>query len=502
MKTKTQKINPHVHSILHDVGLLLHVPGVMALTSLPICLWFREYYAVWGFLITALSSLLIGQLLYRNFQEKGETQLRHAMIIAALSWAIIPFLGAIPFWVTASFFANAQTPLTTREFQDFWNALFEAVSGFTSAGLTVTLDASRLPHSLQWWRSFMQWIGGVGVIVLVLSVSEPSTDAYQLYSAEGRSKRIATTVSATVRRIWWIYLLYTGFSILLFRITGMPWWDAINHGLTGISTGGFSIQDDSIASYNSAVQLAVIVVMTLGAISFPIHYYFITQKRLSALWQDSQHKALWVLLALGSLVLLFDNRWFFGSFIWLDSVFQWVSALGTCGFETVDLQNWSSSAKLLLILGMVVGGAAGSTVGGLKLNRLVFFGKAVVWHLQKLALQPNQPMYYRVEGETVTEAEASRTIEAATVLLVLWLTAIAMGVIFLLHVAPGYNLIDVIFEVTSALGSVGLSVGITHPDLHWLGKLTLMLLMWVGRLEIVPVIVLFLSLFKLRRRNF
>jgi trk system potassium uptake protein len=468
----------------------------------PICLWFREYYAVWGFLITALSSLLIGQLLYCNFQGKGETQLRHAMIIAALSWAIIPLLGAIPFWVTASFFSNAQTPATIQEFQDFWNALFEAVSGFTSAGLTVTLNESRLPHSLQWWRSFMQWIGGVGVIVLVLSVSEPSTDAYQLYSAEGRSKRIAATISATVRRIWWIYLLYTGFSILLFRITGMPWWDAINHGLTGISTGGFSIRDDSIASYDSAVQLAVIVVMTLGAISFPIHYQFITQKRLSALWQDSQHKALWLLLALGSFVLLFENRWFFGSFIWIDSLFQWVSALGTCGFETADLGNWSSSAKLLLILGMIVGGATGSTVGGLKLNRLVFFGKAVVWHLRKVIMQPNEPIYYRVEGETVTEAEASRTVEAATVLLVLWLTAIAIGVVLLLHVAPGYSLINVIFEAASALGSVGLSVGITHPDLHWLGKVTLMLLMWIGRLEIVPVVVLFLSLFKLHQRKF
>lgn len=498
MKTKTLPLNSYTHSILHDVGLLLHVPGVMALASLPICLWFREYYAIWAFLVTAITSLLIGQLLYRNFRSYEQTYLRHAMIIAALSWGIIPFFGAIPFWIIAYSLANAQTS-TIQDFQDFWNALFEAVSGFTSTGLTMALNPSQLPYSLQWWRSFMEWIGGVGVIVLVLSVSEPSTDAYQLYSAEGRSKRIGATVSATVRRIWWIYLLYSGFSILLFRVTGMPWWDAINHGLTGISTGGFSIRDNSIASYSSIVQLAVIVVMTLGAISFPIHYQFITQKRLSALWQDSQHKALWLLLTLGSVVLIFENYWFFGSYVWLDSLFQWVSALGTCGFETVDLQNWSSSAKLLLSLGMIVGGAAGSTVGGLKLNRLVFFGKAVVWHFQKLALQPNQSMHYQVEGEIVTEAEASRTIEAATVLLVLWFCAIALGVVILLHVAP-YSLIDVIFEAASALSSVGLSVGITHPDLHWLGKLTLMILMWIGRLEIVPILVLFLSLINFKRK--
>ncbi|MBF2063610.1 MAG: TrkH family potassium uptake protein [Calothrix sp. C42_A2020_038] len=474
----------------------------MALVSLPVCLWFREYYVIWAFLITAIASLLSGQLLYRNFDETGQARLRHAMIIAAVSWGIIPFFGAIPFWVVAFELGNsAQTPQTVQEFQNFWNALFESASGFTSTGLTVTLNESELPYSLQWWRSFMEWIGGVGVIVLVLSVLEPSTDSYQLYCAEGRSKRIASTVSATVRRIWWIYLLYTGFSILLLRITGMSWWDGINHGLTSISTGGFSIRDDSIASYSPVIQLAVILVMTLGAISFPIHYELITYRRLSALWKDSQHKTLWLLLALGTIALIWENLWFFGSFLWLDSLFQWVSALGTCGFETVDLQSWSPSAKLLMSLGMIVGGAAGSTVGGLKIQRLVSLGKAVVWQFQKLALQPDELMHYKIEGEIVTEVEANQKIAATTALLVLWVSAIALGVVFLLHVAPDYSLIDVIFEVTSALGSVGLSVGITNPDLYWSGKLTLIVLMWLGRLEIIPVLVLFLSLVNGKRRT-
>ncbi len=147
-------------------------------------------------------------------------------------------------------------PQTLLEFQHFWNAAFEAFSGFTSTGLTVTLHENELPHSLQWWRSLTEWIGGVGMIVLVLSILEPSKDADQLYKAEARQQRIALTVTATVRRIWWIYLIYTGLSILLLYIAGMPLWDAINHGFIGISTGGFSIRDHSLGSYSPVIQLA------------------------------------------------------------------------------------------------------------------------------------------------------------------------------------------------------------------------------------------------------
>ena len=502
MKIKIRPINPYIQAILHDLGLLLHIPAAMALISLPICFWFGEYYAIWAFLVTAIASIIPGQILYRSFRETGKTRLGHAMIIAALSWGLIPLLGAIPFWVVASYLATfPQTSETVLEFQYFWNGVFEAFSGFTSTGLTVTLNPSQLPRSLQWWRSLCEWIGGVGVIVLALSILEPSMNAEQLYYAEGRSKRIALTISATVRRIWWIYLLYTGLSILLLLLTGMPLWDSINHGLTGISTGGFSIRDDSIASYSPIIQLAVIVVMTAGAISFPIHYKLITQRRFSALWRDSQHKALWLLLALGTLILLIENHWFFGSFLWLETLFQWVSALGTCGFEIVDLQTWSPTAKLLLSLAMVIGGAAGSTVGGLKLNRVVSLYRAVLWHFQRLGSQPHQLMSYRVEGKVVTEAEASRVIEAAAVLTILWIGAIILGVIMLLHIAPEYNLTNAIFEAASALGGVGLSVGITHPDLPWLGKLTLIFLMWMGRLEIIPVLVLFSTLSQILLRK-
>nr|WP_044206659.1 TrkH family potassium uptake protein [Coleofasciculus chthonoplastes] len=485
-------MNQRIKTILRDVGLFLHVPGVMALVSLPIAIFLGEYYAILPFFWTALASLAAGQGLYRLFRHAKASRLPHALVAVALSWGLIPFFGAIPLVLIASHLADVTLPsMTMLNFQEPWNALFEAFSGFTSTGLSMALRSSDLPRSIQWWRSFMEWIGGVGVIVLMVSILEPSTDAYQLYYAEGRQKRIGLTVQETVRKIWWIYLLFTVVSVVWLRLVGMPWWDALNHGMTGISTGGFAITDNSIGSYSPQIQLAVIPIMIAGAISFPIHYQLIRQRKLSALWQDTQHRALWILLALGVVLLVLEDYWFRGQIQWIDSIFQWASALGTCGFSTTNLRLWSPTTKLLLTFGMICGGASGSTVGGLKLTRVVSLFKGILWRFQRITLKPHQMMRYVLDGEVIKENEANRRIESAAVLAILWLGSIAIGVVVLVHiVTPQYSLSDIIFETASALGSVGLSSGITHPNLPWLGKLTLIVLMWMGRLEIIPVLLL------------
>ncbi len=492
-------MNSYTKTILRDIGLFLHVPGAMALLSIPICLLWGEYYAILPFIICGIIPLIIGQLLYRLFSPGAEkSKIHHAMITVALCWLIVPIIGAIPLLTIASNLAAfPETPQTILNFQNPWNALFESFSGFTSTGLSVALRASQLPHSLQWWRSFMEWIGGVGVIVLVISLLEPTTDAYQLYSSEGRNKRIALNVKTTARKIWWIYLIYTIGSIFIFRIAGMPWWEALNHGMAGMSTGGFSVRDDSIGAYSPIIQMAVIPTMIIGAISFPVHYRLLTFRRLSALWSDNQHQALWFLLATGIAFLGLINYSFFGSPLWLHTVFQWASALGTCGFNTIDLYDWSDSAKLLLTLAMIIGGTAGSTVGGFKLNRLVFLCKAIIWRFRRILLTSHELMRYKFDDKVLNETEATRQVEAAAVLAFLWIVILIVGVFILLQLTlPDFTLSDVLFEAASALGSVGLSVGITSPELPWLGKLTLIIFMWMGRLEIIPVLILFSELRK------
>ena len=480
-------------TILRDVGLFLHIPAIMAAISLPVCLLANETYALIPLLTCAIASFVTGQLLYRLAKSKSSSRISYGMVTAAIGWLLLPLFGAIPIIMIA----NASNPapdlsITILRYRDPWNAVFEAFSGFTSTGLSMATNYSEIPRTLQWWRSLMQWVGGVGIIVLVISILEPSTEPDRLYNAEAREQRIGLTLNQTVKRIWWIYLVYTVGSIFLFRVVGMDWWEALNHGMTGIATGGFSVNENSISDYSVTVKLAVILVMTLGAISFGVHYRFLRYGKISALWSDDQHKALWFLLLGGTLLLLGLNGLSPLDVPIIDSLFQWSSALGTCGFGTVSVKSWDSGAKLLMIIAMLIGGAAGSTAGGIKLNRFVIVLKAVIWRFRRIALLPHEMMRYELDGEMITESEANQRVEAAAVLTILWLVIVTVGIFILEYLKlPTSNLIDVIFEAASATSGVGISSGVTHPDLPLLGKFTLICLMWIGRLEILSVLLLF-----------
>lgn len=485
-------MNKRLSTILHGLGLLLHVPGIMALVSIIISVLAGEYYAIPAFLWTAGISLVLGQLLYRIFQSSEETPLGTMMLIAALGWAAVSVVGAVPFlFIALHPGAYEAAPQAMRVFQDPWNALFESVSGYTSTGLTMAQRPEDLPLSLHWWRSLTQWIGGVGVIVLMLSVVQSTPGLYRLYYSEARDDKLFPSVSSTVRTIWWIYLLYTLGGIVLLRLTGMPWWAALNHGMTGIATGGFAITSNSIGAYGFSAQLAVIPLMLLGAISFGTHYRILSQRNPTVLWHDAQHRVLIIVVLVGSLLVMLEQSWFTGELRWIEGVFQWVSALTTCGFSTVDLRPWSPSAKLLLTLAMLSGGAAGSTVGGIKLSRLVLLFKGIQWRFQQLNLRPHQLMRYTLNRQVLSENEAFARVESTTVMVALWLLTLIGAVAVLLHTAnTAYSTGEVLFEAVSALSNAGLSMGITEPTLPWPGKLTLMLCMWMGRLEVVPVALL------------
>ncbi len=492
---KKQKNQAQNQAIWRDLGLILQIPGLMAIASLPVAFFFAEVTAEIAFFVTAILSFLVGQWLYQRNKLGAEIQdskIHHAMIVAALSWGLIPFLGTMPFLIIA-FADSLNASPTLSAFQNPWNALFESFSGFTGTGLSVAMNPENLPHSLQWWRAFSEWIGGVGIVLLVLAIFEPSLDSNRLYNAEARRRELADNIRQTAKRIWLIYLLYTVLCIMTLRIVGMSWWEAITQGLTAISTGGFSITNQSIGAYPILIQLAVIPFMILGGISFAVHNQFLITKRLKAFFSNPQHRLFWSLLAVGTLLIMAENYWFSGSLHGIASLFQWVSALSTCGFNTVDLQTWSPSAKLLLTIAMICGATAGSTVGGLKLQRIVILLGAVTTRIKRVWQKSHQSQPDQIKNID--------QIYSATILAILWVSAIAISVFILLHsVSSDFRLADVIFESASALGNVGLSTGISNPDLPPLGKVTLILLMWMGRLEILPVLVLLSSLkFSVRR---
>lgn len=473
--------------VISGVGLVLHVPALMALASVVVCLVFQEFLAVAAFLVTALVAGILGQALFRTRYAGMEVAQHHAMLVAAISWLAVSLLGALPFLLIARMFPADDIIGVFRAPE---NALFESLSGFTATGLTMVNNASALPPSLQWWRSFSEWVGGVGVIVLMLSVLPPGRDALHLYYSEARGQKILPSIQSTTKAIWSVYILYTLAGIVLLWLTGEPLWRAINHGMTAIATGGFTITDDSLASAPAGAELVYLFIMVLGAISFLLHYRLVWRRgvRTSAMGDAELHLFL-VMLALGSGLLLLEARR--SESAGLQPIFHWVSALTTTGFQTAPLDRVTAPLMVLFIVAMTAGAMAGSTGGGIKQLRVLYILKGVGWWLKGMLGRPHQVMRYRLDDATLSKAEAETRVEAASVLMATWLVVLFLEIFVLLHVVPEDTRFEqVVFEVASAQGNVGLSTGLTHSHLPLTGKLVLMAAMWMGRLEIVPVLVL------------
>lgn len=487
--------------ILRDLGLLVPVVGLMALLSMIMPLVFNETFALAPLAITAGTSFGLGALLYFPLRKvAGETQLKHGLIIAAFGWLLVAALGSMPFVLTALFATPEASSETLQFFKDPASAFFESISGYTGTGLTMAARADLLPKTLQWWRSFTEWIGGMGVIVLMLSIlagPRPGAANHSLYYAEARTERIHPSINSTLRTMWWIFFLYTFISVIALWGAGMPMWESINHAMTAISTGGFTVTDNSIASYNSiSIELVLIPIMLLGAISFAVHYEMMRGDG-KILWRDFQTRLLLLLTVIGIAVLTLENLGVIGGFQSLrESAFQMVSSITCTGFQTADLGAWSPTGKLLLAAAMFIGGAAGSTAGGIKIMRMLILMKGVQWRFRKIVSPRQAIVPFRLGDSTVDESQVGQRLEDASVITFLWLVFLGLGIVVLLHtVPPEFTLSDVVFEVTSAQGNVGLSVGITQPTMSLASKLVLCFNMWIGRLEIIPVLMLIRALF-------
>ncbi len=477
--------------VLRNLGLLSLVVAFMAAVSFPVALHFREKVAFLPLGLTLLSALLLWAIFYWPFRGEAETELRHGLFVAGLGWLLVPALGALPLFLASRALGGG----AIFPYADFTSAFFESISGFTGTGLTLALRPDLLPKTLQWWRSLMEWVGGMGVIVLMIAIlAGPGVSAATLYYAEARTEKIHPSVRSTVRTMWWIFGLYTVLAALAFYSVGMPPWEALNHAMTGVATGGFSLWPDSLGHYRSlAIEIVAIFAMVVGAVSFVVHYRMLSGGP-KILWQDLQTRwLLWGLLFGAGITGISLLRLWPAREAFRVGAFQYVSAMTCTGFQTVDLSRWTETGKLLLTVGMVVGGAAGSTSGGVKVMRLATLVGGISWQIRKLLAPPDAVVPCRLGTEFYPAEKIYRQMSQAAALFFLWVTFLVVGAFLLAQFYPAgrFTLADYLFEVASAQGNVGLSVGITHPEMPTLAKLLLCFHMWVGRLEIIPVLILF-----------
>ena len=511
-------VSPGTRTVARDVGRILEALGGLLVLSLVVPLVFGEFFVVPALLIAAAVPFGIGRALYVRYQDASAPTKYHGMVIAATGWLLVAVFGALPFflvaWTGPALGAElvppaASTP-TLSAFRDPLNALFESMSGFTGTGLTMVDDESVLPHTLQWWRTFTEWVGGVGVIVLTTAIlARPGSGSLTLYESEARSKKIHPSIVSTVRTIWWIFLIFTFVSIAVLWLAGMPLWDAINHAMTGLSTGGFSVTDASIGTYDSAViDFALVPIMIAGSIAFPIHF-LILKGELRNLYADLQTRWVFLYMGAGSIAvttLLVTNGVYPVS---LEAVryglFQFVSAATCTGFQTAvgltttALGEWPASTQLLLSGGMVVGGAAGSTVGGIKIIRALTLAKGIRFQVADVFYPESAVRRLKIGERVLTPEQGHREFTEAAIITLLWILFLLVAIVVLLVSLDGqYPLENVVFEVASAQGNVGLSTGITGPEsLPSVAKVTFLFNMWVGRLEIIPILVTLRSAFNI-----
>lgn len=451
--------------ILHYLGYIMIGIGAILLFPLPIDLFYREFNYVYG-VIPPLISIILGVIFSQGFREYDKLKFKHGMIISSISWLWAGLVGAIIMMLILDV--------------SFVDAFFENISAWTGSGLTMFSDVESLPMSILFLRSVEQWIGGLGVVIIFISLLiKPGTSAFKLYKSEAREDRIKPNIKNTLKKTMQIYAIYTVIGVILYLIAGLPLFDSINLTFTTISTGGMSIKNANIGFYqNDIVYIITIFLMILGATSFTVHYKMAKTKG-KAILKDIQFQLLIVSIILSAIAIAIITK-----LAPMDVVFHVVSAITTTGANIAppsEMAAWAPPALIIIIVLMLMGGSSGSTVGAIKLVRVITLLKSTHLAVTNI-VSPGRFVKIKISGKSINEGEMK---EASSYMAVYIFFLAISWIIMTYYTNDPFN---TLFDVVSTLGNVGLSTGIISGELGTIPKVVLIFLMWLGRLEIIPIL--------------
>ncbi|MDD1660502.1 MAG: diadenylate cyclase [Methanomicrobiales archaeon] len=472
--------------IAGEMGEIFTLLGLLTCIPLLVIPVFGEWHLFFAMALVPVIFLLLGRLMVRIHPRTGESRLSIVLAAVALVWFSSAAVGAIPFAL------GAGMPVT--------DSLFEAMSGWTCTGLTMIVIPETMPSTLLFWRTFMQWIGGIGMVAFTISIlSRSSLTGARFFRLEEESEAFIPNLISIGRQMGPVYLALTGAALAVILLSGVPPWDAVNLAMTAISTGGFSIHAAGISYYqNPLLEYLLVPVMLAGSLPFMIYYFLFRKRQLSPLLHSSQARLLLVLVAAGTLIVGLDLLTITGSELEpaiRHALFMTVSALTTTGFQNVSLQLWASVSMILLMILMTIGGSSGSASGGIKLYRVLLGYRGVIWWLKRIFVSPRILVPFHWEGRDVPNAVAENEVRNNMLVITLYLLTGAVAMIVALHFSTVFfESSTVLFEVVSAMSSGGITTGFVSPQMHEVLKWLFIVLMWAGRLEIVPVIVLAMGL--------
>lgn len=477
------------------IGTLTKYLAVAPLFPAVLALAYRE--PLWPFVLSAAIVALAGLALERVGRGAPAIGFREGFLVVASTWLVAATLGALPYLLSGE-------PQLSRPV----DAYFEAMSGFTTTGASVLTDITALDQSMLMWRQFTQWLGGMGIIVLALAVlPRLRVGGRQLLESEAPGPEIddlADRIRSTAQRLWLLYVLLTAalaVILIVFGLTGidsrMTPFNALAHAFTTMPTGGFSPEPQSIAVFAPATQWVIVVFMILAGLSFALLYRAFVRRRPRPLFRDEEAR-LYVAILIAVSALLFIELWrenvLRGEDAIRAAVFQVVSITTTTGYASVDFIGWPALALMILVALMFIGGSAGSTGGSVKVVRHLILAKAIRRELRQ-TVHPEAVMPLRLNGTVVDE----RTIRAVTTFVLLYIGIFAVGAAVLALDAafqgPRISALDAVALSATTLGNVGPGLGLAGPmgsmaEFSDLSTGVMTLLMWLGRLEIIPVMVL------------
>jgi len=452
----------------------------MALVPLIFCFFYpEELNHINGFIVTAITALclyLSGYLI--KGEDIGSINYKEGAVLTIFTWIMVALLSAIPHMLEGHL--------------NFSQAVFESVSGLTTTGLTMYTDVTKISKLILFWRSFTQYVGGAGFALLMLSmVIGPKGVGF--YKAEGRADNLVPNIRRSTQIILQIYVAYTIAGTLALKLAGLNWFEALNHTMTALATGGFSTRNGSIGEFNNlAVEIIIMVLMFLGATGFAIHYAF-WKRNWKAVVKNGEPWLMIISITVFSIITAVNGIGkYFKDFLQAIryTTFQITSAISGTGFQTLPLseEKWLSFSPLMLSLTvlMIAGGDMDSTSGGIKQFRIWVILNTIFESVKGFLLPKNRiktRIIYKGEQQIVLTSE---NVREALIILFLYIMAFIIGSFVLtLH---GYDLELSLFEFASAMDGVGLSVGITSPNMPLTAMWTLTIGMFTGRFEFLIII--------------
>ena len=467
--------------IRYIIGWILNFEAAFMGPSFVVGLIYREKSA-WAIFATMLLCLVIGvPMVLLKRPKQAVFYAKDGFVSVGLSWVVLSVMGALPFVISGSI----PHPV---------DALFETVSGFTTTGSSILSDVEALPKCMLFWRSFTHWVGGMGVLVFMLTIL-PMSGGYHMNLMRAESpgpsvERFVPTVKSTAKILYGIYICLSLLELLLLLVGKMPMFDALTLTFGTAGTGGFGIKNDSIGSYTTYQQTVITIFMILFGVNFNVYFLFLLKKIRQGLKNEELRAYLGIIL--GAILLITVNiAGKFGNpfLAFHHAAFQVGSIITTTGYSTVDFDTWPTFSKTVLVLLMFIGASAGSTGGGIKVSRIVILAKSVKKELKQY-LHPHSISKIKMDGKPV-EHEVVRSINVFLIAYLL-IYAVSMLIVSL----DNFDFTTTFTSVAATINNIGPGLDLVGPAANFgilsvPSKLVLIFDMLAGRLEIFPLLLLF-----------